>query len=96
MTHPLCGHARPDEPYGIRDLGDVQQADLAIAMGAHTVQAGSPDFAIDREDSDAFIARWLRGLLQRQQERSRTPGRFLTMSDSGQQAGERQGEVRER
>lgn len=34
--------------------------ELAIAPGTHTVQESSPAFAIDREDFQAFIARWLR------------------------------------
>jgi eukaryotic-like serine/threonine-protein kinase len=62
MTHPLFKPKRPDEPYAMRDAAHLKDADLAIAPGTHTVQEGSPAFAIDREDSQAFIARWLRRL----------------------------------
>ncbi len=62
MTHPLFKQKRPDEPYAMRDAAHLKDADLAIAPGTHTVQEGSPAFASDREDTQTFIARWLRRL----------------------------------
>src|SRR3982074_2871618 len=53
-------------PFPIQDLGDdiYRHADLAAGPGMHTVAKEFGPVAIDDEDSNSFIERWLTRLAQ--------------------------------